>query len=311
MSRLPKLLVTAAALVVIAAGLYSLSPYVVEYGIENGCSLARPDAACTKRMRWMGDAWSFKGNRARAQLWYERAAAAGDVPSMFQLGWIYEQQVLDHIKTLNDEWQQLRRSMPSPALSAPSPSGITRIDPAVAERLMTGRPAAPGGSRSPEEAHLLAGIAQLAALCAQSADWYRRAADQGFGPAMNNLGVLYSTGLAGSLGAPDKSEALRWYRAAAAAGNPVGLWNVGTAYANGLGVARDPSEAARWATWHPSPRIDTTAAELGDAVLSRTTLFSGQLSDAQRAGLRAAARAGTPFSIILPTVDEAVRRRLG
>jgi hypothetical protein len=180
--------------------------------------------------------------------------------------------------------------------------------------MLSGRAPGPaaGGSGGAEEAHLLAGIAALTALCTQSADWYRRSAEQGFGPAMNNLGELYFSGLAGGLGRPDRSEALRWYRAAAAAGNPVGLWNVGTAYANGLGVARSPSEAAKWATWYPNPNgTSNAAAELGDVVLQRTTLFNNRLSGEQRAALRAAARAGTPYSITLPVADEGVRRQLG
>ena len=314
MSRWVRILITTAALAVILVGLYALSPYFVELNIESGCPVSKPDPGCVRRMRAMGDAWSFKGNQARAQLWYERAAASGDVPAMFQLGWIYERQALDKIRALNAEWREVRRSLPpSTPLPAPSPTGVTRIDPAVAERLLSGRAPEPaaGGRGGPEEAHLLAGIAALSALCTQSAEWYRRAADQGFGAAMNNLGELYFSGLAGSLGRPDRDQALRWYRAAAAAGNPIGLWNVGAVYANGIGVARDPTEAARWATWHPNPKGFSNPAELSTAVLLRTTLLGRSLSSEQREGLRAAAQAGTPFSITLPVADERSPQRLG
>ncbi|HEX6841562.1 MAG TPA: tetratricopeptide repeat protein [Stellaceae bacterium] len=313
MSRLPKILITTGALAVILAGLYALSPYAVELSIENSCSLTKPDAACTKRMRWMGDAWSFKGNQERAQLWYGRAAAAGDVPAMFQLGWIYEMQAVDKLKALRAEWQQMRAAAPNPppATEQLSPSGITRIDPAIAERVLGGGGPA-GGQAAPVDAaaaHFRAGFAAMDADCRQSTEWYRRAADQGFAPAMNNLGELYFNGLAGSIGQPDRNEALRWYRAAAATGNPVGLWNVGVAYANGLGVARDPAEAAKWTTWYPSRKGLTV--DLASAVLSRTTLLSQTLSSEQRDGLRAAAQAGTPFSIILPILDQVSRQRLG
>ncbi|HKW55619.1 MAG TPA: hypothetical protein VJO12_18160, partial [Stellaceae bacterium] len=138
MSRLRKILVAVGVLAAVLAGLYALSPYLAEHGIESDCSLTRPDAACTRRMRFMGDAWSFKGKPARAQLWYERAAAAGDLPAMFQLGWIYEMQALDKARAFVAEHPELRTAAPEAApLPRPSSTGVTRIDPAVAERLLS------------------------------------------------------------------------------------------------------------------------------------------------------------------------------
>lgn len=47
---------------------------------------------------------------------------------------------------------------------------------------------------------------------AAAVDWYQRAADKGYGPAMNVLGICYATGAGVER---DVAEAVRWYRRAA------------------------------------------------------------------------------------------------
>ena len=47
---------------------------------------------------------------------------------------------------------------------------------------------------------------------AQAAEWYRKAADQGFAGAQVNLGLLYANGQGV---ARDYAEALKWFRSAA------------------------------------------------------------------------------------------------
>lgn len=77
----------------------------------------------------------------------------------------------------------------------------------------------------------------------QAADWYRRAADQGYSAAQVALGVLYQMGHGVIL---NYAEAMHWYRAAAAQGHARAMYDIGTLYDRGQGVERDPDEAARW-----------------------------------------------------------------
>jgi TPR repeat protein len=79
--------------------------------------------------------------------------------------------------------------------------------------------------------------------------WMRKAADQGFAPAQDDLGYLYREfpELAGDR---DKSEfyaeAFRWSRLAAEQGNIIAIGDIGYCYMSGTGVARDYSEALKW-----------------------------------------------------------------
>ena len=50
---------------------------------------------------------------------------------------------------------------------------------------------------------------------AEALRWYKLAAAQGYGAALNNVGVYYEYGLSV---AADRAEAIRWYKRAAAAG---------------------------------------------------------------------------------------------
>ena len=77
----------------------------------------------------------------------------------------------------------------------------------------------------------------------QAAQWYRKAADQGFTKAQNRLGVLYGTGK----GIPkDEQQAVKWYRKAADQGDDSAQANLGLMYANGRGVSKDEQQAVLW-----------------------------------------------------------------
>jgi TPR repeat protein len=72
---------------------------------------------------------------------------------------------------------------------------------------------------------------------------YRKAADQGYVSAQNNLGAMYATGR----GVPQNyTEALNWYRKAADQGNAMAQFNLGTMYQEGRGVPQDYAEAVKW-----------------------------------------------------------------
>jgi len=73
--------------------------------------------------------------------------------------------------------------------------------------------------------------------------WYRRAANQGFAGAQNNLAVMYEQGL----GVPkNKSEAAKWYRKAAEQHNAYAQHSIGIMYRDGEGVSQNLEEAAKW-----------------------------------------------------------------
>ena len=77
----------------------------------------------------------------------------------------------------------------------------------------------------------------------EAVKWYRKAAEQGYGPALTNLGWMYKKGYGVS---KDYSEAVKWYRKAAEQGNARGQTNLGWMYENGYGVSKDYSEAVKW-----------------------------------------------------------------
>ena len=57
-----------------------------------------------------------------------------------------------------------------------------------------------------------------------AAFWYRKAADQGYGPAQTNLGVLYMTGYEGV--SPNRAVAVHWFSEAALQGNRAAIDNL-------------------------------------------------------------------------------------
>jgi hypothetical protein len=81
-----------------------------------------------------------------------------------------------------------------------------------------------------------------------AASAYRKAAERGFAPAMNNLGSTHVSGLFGSA---QRSDGALWILRAARAGNPFGAVNATLLYFywSGNGVRPDSAEARRWSEW--------------------------------------------------------------
>jgi TPR repeat protein len=77
----------------------------------------------------------------------------------------------------------------------------------------------------------------------RAVEWYRRSADQEYGPAMLNLGLTYLTGQGV---ARDDTQARRWLLRAAELELPVAQYSLGSVYLSGRGGAQDDAEAARW-----------------------------------------------------------------
>ena len=75
-----------------------------------------------------------------------------------------------------------------------------------------------------------------------AAEWYRKAAEQGYAYAQFNLGVCYKRGQGV---AQDYAAAVKWYRKAADQGDAYAQHNLGGCYYAGQGVAQDYNEAVR------------------------------------------------------------------
>ena len=77
---------------------------------------------------------------------------------------------------------------------------------------------------------------------AESAYWYRKAADQGNPAAQMYLGYIYSVGMGVPL---DSVEAVRWFRRASSSGYPEASVSLAAFYLRGEGVKQDTQEALR------------------------------------------------------------------
>lgn len=78
---------------------------------------------------------------------------------------------------------------------------------------------------------------------ATAVQWYRRAADLGYGLARHNLGNVYFEGRGV---AQNDSLAVHWWTMAAEGGDAIPQLRLGTMYEEGRGVTRNLAEARRW-----------------------------------------------------------------
>ena len=78
---------------------------------------------------------------------------------------------------------------------------------------------------------------------AEAVKWIRKAAEQGFAAAQNNLGECYYYGQGVT---KDYYEAVKWYRKAAEQGYATAQCNLGYCYDKGQGVTQDYYEAVKW-----------------------------------------------------------------
>ncbi len=77
----------------------------------------------------------------------------------------------------------------------------------------------------------------------EAVKWFRKAAEQNYAEAQNNLGACYATGQGV---AKDYVEAVKWYRKAAEQNFAPAQYNLGVCYATGRGVATNYVEAVKW-----------------------------------------------------------------
>ena len=77
----------------------------------------------------------------------------------------------------------------------------------------------------------------------QAIAWYRKAAEQNYAPAQSNLGVMYQNGQGVW---KDEQQAIAWYRKAAEQNYAAAQNNLGASYENGRGVPKDDQQAIAW-----------------------------------------------------------------
>jgi uncharacterized protein len=76
-----------------------------------------------------------------------------------------------------------------------------------------------------------------------ASEWYQRAADQSYAPAINNLARLYADGRGVKQDVP---KAIELWSKAAESGNTTARFNLGLQYAAGVGVKKDMKKAAEY-----------------------------------------------------------------
>ena len=76
-----------------------------------------------------------------------------------------------------------------------------------------------------------------------ASEWYQKAADQNYAPALNNLARLYADGRGVKQDVP---KAIELWSKAAEAGNTTARFNLGLQYAAGVGVKKDMKKAAEY-----------------------------------------------------------------
>jgi tetratricopeptide (TPR) repeat protein len=77
----------------------------------------------------------------------------------------------------------------------------------------------------------------------EAVKWFRKAAEQNYGPAQYNLGACYNPGEGV---AEDDVEAVKWFRKAAEQNYAMAQFNLGACYDKGVGVAEDDVKAVKW-----------------------------------------------------------------
>lgn len=138
---------------------------------------------------------------------------------------------------------------------------------------------------------------EFAATMEYAMEWYQKSAENGFAPAMNNLGQLY---LHGNGKIQNEAEAFKWHLAAAKAGNPVGAWNVMIAYNAGQGVEVDTIEAKKWQLWNPK---NSNPKDISSPTLERTILFGTKLPPQEVAYIKKAAKEGVNLDLLLTPLE--------
>jgi len=140
-------------------------------------------------------------------------------------------------------------------------------------------------------------VAEMTGFPATTAcGWFRRAADLGYAPAMNNVGECYMHGIGFTRSG---LAAVQWHLAAAQAGNQVAVMNLIEDFKVGLGRQSDAAAASAWI----NKRFDgMNRSDLDDQVLAYTLRAGGQISPEERGMMR---QAGETLASLQSAVGQA------
>lgn len=265
-----KFLVLAIGLGVLVAVTIAASPWLSETKLAWDCpeTEAAPSDDCLKRMRAAGHMWSRLSNLSKAEHWYLRGSKAGDPIAMFHLAWVEEGFAREVIGAGMIEMAEQMALAPIASITTGD------FDPADPSSLF--------GE--------FAFLPEYHAHIDQAESWYKKSAERGFAPSMNNLAQIYAMN---PVRKPAYNTALKLYRKAAEAGNPIAHWNIGMTYSAGKGVQADHREAEKWWTWTPS---DYDEAQFDWPTLERTHLFGTKMPRQHVADLRYNAEHGLPVT---------------
>jgi TPR repeat protein len=111
---------------------------------------------------------------------------------------------------------------------------------------------------------------------AEAVKWFRKAADQDYTSAQNQLGMMYEQGRGVS---QDYVKATEWYRKAAERGYGGAQNNLAIAYALGQGVPKDLIEASKWFALGAA-HGDNQRADLRDAI--QKELAPAQIAETEK-----------------------------
>jgi TPR repeat protein len=99
---------------------------------------------------------------------------------------------------------------------------------------------------------------------AQAAVWYRKAAEQGYGPAELATAIAYRYALGV---AQDQKQAAEWFRKAADQGSAEAQFTMGDLYGFGEGVSQDFAQAAAWYRKAAELGVADAQSDLGELYL--------------------------------------------
>jgi hypothetical protein len=234
------------------------------------CSLENPSDTCLIQIRNLGHLTSEKGDLVEAQYWYQMGANHGDPLAMFHLAWVYEKKTYPNLFGAFKTYAE-------------------------------------AGDITQSQLQELNNKKFQDLFSAES--WYKKSAQQGFSPSMNNLGILYLYLPSDPYALSNKEnkeieedqKAFYWVEGAAQVGNPVGQMNLAYALLTGDGLPQNLAEAEKWMNWTPT---SANSADFEESTLKRTRLGEGYLSGPIQSRIKDAIQVGKSikwtFNEIIP-----------
>jgi TPR repeat protein len=142
-----------------------------------------------------------------------------------------------------------------------------------------------------------AAVGQMSGFPATTAcGWFRRAADLGYAPAMNNVGECYMHGIGFTRSG---LAAVQWHLAPAQAGNQVAALNLVQDFKAGLGRQSDAAAASAWI----NKRFEEmNRSDLDDRILAYTLRAGAQISPEERDMMR---QAGATMASVQSAISQA------